>query len=81
MVMRNCEPSRRREFSTADDSAEGLNLLQSLLLKLEAQDQMEGAARDMAMQSVHSKLPTGSHAELNKESAVRRLIQRLREES
>ena len=81
MVVRNREASRPQNFPTALDSAEGLNLLQSLLRRLENQDQVEGAAGDVSLHAGSSGLPSEFEEQLDKERVVRRLIQHLREDS
>jgi hypothetical protein len=81
MVVRKRETYRPQEFPTALDSDEGLNLLRSLLQELEQQDQMEGAAGNVSRLGGHSPLPGEVQEPLDKERVVRRIIQRLSEES
>ena len=81
MVAVNREAFRSREFQAGDDSAEGLYLLQSLLLELEHQLQTEGMASAASGRQGHSKRLSEFQEQLDKETVVRRLIQRFRTES
>ena len=74
------EAVRAQELPAGADSGEGLHLLQSLLLELEHQMEVDGSA---ASGSTHQRLskPAERLEPLDKEAVVRRLIQRFRRES
>jgi hypothetical protein len=81
MVAGNREAFRSQEFRAGDDSAEGLHLLQSLLLELEHQLETEGTAAAASGHQGDSKRRSEFQGQLDRETVVRRLIQRFRRES
>ena len=68
-------------FQNRYESAEGLQILQAMLLELEHQIQVEGTATDASPNHALSPRPAGRQEQFDKETVVRRLIQRFRRES
>ena len=80
MSARNRNALPTHELQAGSDSGEGLHLLQSLLLELEHQMEVDGSAATGSTNQGLSK-PGELHQPLDKEAVVRRLIQRFRGES
>jgi hypothetical protein len=81
MAVRNRQAFHIEKSPTTYGSAEGPDLLQSLIAQLEHQDQLERATGDVSRLGGQSGLPGEFHEPLDKERVVRRLIQRLSEDS